>query len=279
MQRFLIAFLCVSLFGSPAAANERGTGLFVDLEPVAETGITGTDGQPLDLCHTTDDIRLLGITLLSNITGYALSGDNCEGEITRSLSPDDIAAAQEMGLIDQGLPIVAKNDVRRNLTNYGLWIAIVMGLVAVIIRRIKALLGYDLRGPIRRKTTQRILSAMCHAGQRDGIVDSKEIALIRKAAQRLTRRSIRTAEIVKIADHSKDDLDDQDFINFGRGLRDGEKDVMMQGVFYVTLASGRLLPAEHEFLTRLAYGIGMPGEDFRRVMNVALGDLDRYPPR
>ena len=70
----------------------------------------------------------------------------------------------------------------------------------------------------------------------------------------------------------------QDYIDFGKVLRDSEKDTMMQGAFYVALSKGRVLPAEYEFITELAHGIGMPGEDFRRVMNLALNDLDLYPP-
>lgn len=278
MTRFSIVFLLGMIFSAPAHAFGNGTGLFEDLEFVTGTNAAVSGNAELALCHTTDDIRLLGYTLLSNITGYALATENCDGEVTRRLNTNDIRAAKTTGLIPDTVPLVAKNDVRRNLTNYGLWIAIILGLVAVIIRRVKALLGYDLRGPIRRMTTQRIISAMCHVGQCDGIIDSREIALIRKTAQRLTRRSIRSADIVKSADKTKDKLTEADFIAFGRGLRDGEKDLMMRGVFYVALASGRLYPAEYDFLTGLAHGIGMPGEDFRRVMNIALGDLDLYPP-
>ena len=278
MTRFSIVFFLSMIFSAPAHAFGNGSGYFEDLEFVTGTNAAVSGQADLALCHTTDDIRLLGYTLLSNITGYALATDNCEGDITRRLSIADVGTAKASGLIPEDVPLVAKNDVRRNLTNYGLWLAIILGLVAVIIRRVKSLLGYDLRGPLRRMTTQKIVSAMCHVGQCDGIIDSREIALIRKTAQRLTRRAIRTTDIVKAADKTKDKLSEEDFIAFGRGLRDGEKDVMMQGVFYVALASGRLYPAEYDFLTGLAHGIGMPGEDFRRVMNLALGDLDLYPP-
>ena len=74
------------------------------------------------------------------------------------------------------------------------------------------------------------------------------------------------------------DLTPQDYLDFGKGLRDSEKDVMMRGVFYVTLSSGRILPTEYNFLSELAHGIGMPGEDFRRVMNQAMADIEVYQP-
>ncbi|SFR98834.1 TerB family tellurite resistance protein [Yoonia litorea] len=279
MTRFSLVFVLGLMLGAPAHAFGEDTGQFTDYEFVAPTDVA-TPGRPaLALCYETDDLRFYGVTLLSNITGYVLATENCAGEPVRSLSPADVRAAQNAGLINPDLPAIAKNDVRRNLTNYGVWAAVILGLVAVIIRRVKALLGYDLRGPMRRKTTQRILYAMCHAGHRDGVIEGKEITLIRRTAQRLTRRSISTSQVVKAADKTGGPLGDADYIDMGRGLRDGEKDVLMRAVFYVTLASGRLLPREHEFLTRLAYGLGIPGEDFRRVMNLALSDLDRYPPR
>lgn len=277
MTRFLIVLILGIFISAPLHAFGAGTGLFEDLEYVSDTDAAGPGREDLSLCYTTNDIRFLGFTIFSNITGYALATDACNGAISRRLGPDDIRNAQAEGVIDSTLPLVARNDVQRNLTNYGIWIAVILGLVAVILRRVKALLGYDLRGPLRRKTTQRIISAMCHAGQCDSIIDSQEIALIRRAAQRLTRRAIRTADVVKAADKTKEKLTEQDYVNFGIGLRDGEKDVMMQAVFFVTLYSGRLNHTEYDFLTSLAHGIGMPGEDFRRVMNVALGDLDLYP--
>jgi uncharacterized membrane protein YebE (DUF533 family) len=151
-------------------------------------------------------------------------------------------------------------------------------LIAVIIRRLKSLLGKDLRAPMRKKAADRILKAMCHAGNCDGIVSSNEIVMIGDTAERLTRRDIKPTDVIHIADSIKSALSPQDFLDFGKGLRDSEIDDMMRAVFYVTLASGRLLPAEYEFLTDLAYGVGMPGEDFRRVINQALADLDTFPP-
>lgn len=279
MPRFLVAFFVGFLLASPASAFGESTGLFEDFEFVDTTTIEAAGESGIALCYTTNDIRFLGYTIFSDISGYALVGDACEGEVARRLTPADMQELRDTGQIDASIPLIAANDLARNLTNYGFWIAVILGLVAVIIRRVKSLLGYDLRGPLRRKTTQRIIKALCHAAQCDGVIDSHDIALIRKTAARLTRRALRAADIVKVADKIDGKLTPQDFIALGNGLRDGEKDVMMQAVFYLTLQNGRLLPTEYEFLVRLAHGIGMPGEDFRRVMNVALGDLDLYPPR
>lgn len=279
MSRFLVALFVALLLASPTRVFAQGTGLFEDFEFVGTTTIEAAGESGSALCYSTNDIRFLGYTIFSDVTGYALVGETCEGEVARRLTPADMQQLRDSGQIDPSIPLIARNSLERNLTNYGVWAAVILGLIAVIMRRVKSLLGYDLRGPLRRKTTQRIIKALCHAGQCDGIIDSHDIALIRRTAARLTRRTLRTADVVKVADKIGNKMAPQDYIDLGSGLRDGEKDVMMQAVFYLTLQNGRLLPAEYEFLVRLAHGIGMPGEDFRRVMNLALGDLDLYPPR
>lgn len=277
MMRTLMALMLSLLMSGPAHAQAAGSGIFDDLEFVADTRIPGPLGSTLALCYTTRDFRLFGYTISSNVTGYALASDACTKRADRPFSPEQMQTAQQLNLIDASLSPVAENRLERVLRNVGIWLAITLGMVAVIIRRIKSLLGMDLRGPMRKKAHARILAAMCHAGLSDGPIDAKELSLIRRASQRLTRRSVKVNDVNRIANQLNPALTDQDYINLGRGLRDSEKDVMMQGVFFVTIANGRVLPAEYVFITKLAHGIGMPGEDFRRVMNLAIADLDQYP--
>lgn len=278
MFRFVIPFLLAAFFSSPAHALTADTGMFDGLEFAAGTQIEGTQGGTLSLCHKTRDLRILGFTVSRHIVGYALANNDCTRGTVRALNKVQMESAQSFGLIDPDLPSEPVNDLETMLRNSAIWVAISLGLVAVIIRRTKSLFGVDLRRPMRRKASKRILEVMCYVGKCDGIVASKEIALISRTAQRYTRRTVKPSEVIRITDHISMDLTPQDFIDFGKGLRDSEKDVLMQGAFYVALASGRLLPAEHDFLTKLAYGTGMPGEDFRRVMNKTLLDLDLNPP-
>ncbi len=278
MKRFIAAFLTSALMSGPALAFTADSGLFSGLEYVADTKITAPNGEPLALCHQTRDLRILGYTISSDIVGYALAVDNCSGAAERPFSPQQMETAQSLNLIDRDLPSEARNSLQRTIQNYGIWVALFLALFAVILRRIKSLMGLDPSSPMRKKAKQRIVTAMCYMGKCDGVVASSEIALITQAASRLTRQEISSNEVVRISDHIDMDLTMQDYIDFGKGLRDSEKDAMMRGVFFVGLASGRIIPPEYEFLTNLAHGIGMPGEDFRRVMNLALEDLDIYQP-
>jgi hypothetical protein len=278
MKRFIAVFLLSVLVTSPAQAFTADSGMFDDLEFVSDTSITAPGGKTLSLCYQTRDLRVLGYTLSSDIRGYVLAVDKCVGQAERPFSQQQMETAQSLNLIDASLPSVAQNSLQRNIQNYGIWIAICLALVAVILRRLKSLMGLDPTSPMRKKAAQRILTAMCYTGKCDGIVASNEITTITKAASRLTRQKIQSTEVVRISDHIDMDLTPQDFLDFGKGLRDSEKDTMMRGAFIVALASGRIIPSEYEFLSNLAHGIGMPGEDFRRMMNAALSDLDLYPP-
>lgn len=278
MMRLISLFLLSFLFSTPAAAFTEGTGYFTDLEFVSETDIPGQDGQMLSLCHVTNDFQIANFTILSTITSYGLSSDGCREQLDRIFSSEQLETAQSLNLVSARIPAVARNDLERNLRNYGIWAAMALGMIAIIIRRIKSLLRYDLRAPMRKKAADRLLKVMCYVGKCDGMVASNEIALIRTTASRLSRRRYQSADVIRITDKISMKLSAQDFIDFGRGLRDHEKDEMMRGAFFVAVASGRMMQSEHDFLTQLAHGIGMPAEDFRRVMNNALMDLDIFPP-
>lgn len=278
MTRLILPFLFAVLLSGPAHAITEDSGLFDELDYIGDTNLVGSDGEFLALCYETSDFKVFGLSISSNVEGYGLSSDRC-ATLDQQLTTVQMEAAQSFNLIDPSLPAEPANSLQRNLGNAAIWFVIAVGMVWVIFRRTKSLLGFDVRRPMRRKASDRILGVMCYVGSCDGIVESHEIALICQTAQRLTRRSYKPAEVIHISDHVDLNLSLQDYINFGKGLWDSEKDVMMRAVFYIALASGRVLPSEHQFLKGLAMGIGMPGEDFRRVMNIAFSDLDRYPPK
>lgn len=275
MKKLFYALLLVILPLNPALAQTGETGLIDELEFVAPTRIPGPDQGDMTLCHLTRSFRVLGYALTTEVRGYVLSQDNC-ATVDRNFSSDQLATAQSLNLISPAVPAEARNSLQQNLQFYGLFAAIALAVLAVIWRRAKSLLGYDRSGPMRKKAAQRILSAMCHTAKCDGLVGSVELKLIGRTAQRMTGRAYPTAEIIRVADHANLDLTPDDYIAFGKGLRDREKDTMMQAALLVAMADGRMLKSEYEFVTELAHGLGIPGEDFRRVMNAALADLAEH---
>lgn len=274
MKLVFLAGLIWIGFTAPAQAFVGASGYFDGLTYLGETRIPGPAETPLALCHTTYEFRVLDVTLTRQITGFALSSDGCASVVDRLITAEQLSTAQSLGLIDSDIATLGDTKLRRKLLTYGFWAAIGLALVAVMIRRVKSLLGYDPSAPMRKKAAARVLSAMCHVGKCDGIVASAEVALIGDLIQRLTGRSYPASEIMRLADQIDLNLQPADYIAFGKGLRDREKDIMMRGVLSVAIASGRIFPAEYEFATTLAHGLGMPGEDFRRVLDLAIADMN-----
>ncbi|MEJ6404958.1 TerB family tellurite resistance protein [Yoonia sp. 2307UL14-13] len=253
-----------------------------DLEFVAPTKIPSDNDGFMSLCYRTRGIQIWGYQLTADIQGYVLASDGCRGTAgaeMRPFSTEQMITAQStpLNLIDPSIPAEAANDLDRNLRNYGFPIAFALILVAIIINRLRSLLSLNPNAPMRKKAANRILTALCHAAKCDGLVSSREIKLIGRTMQRMTKQNYAANEIMRISDRAKLNLSLQDYINFGKGLRDREKDMMLQGVLYITMAGDRMLPAEYEFVTSLAHGLGMPAEDFRRVLYQAFEDKEINP--
>ena len=278
------AFLVAGLAG-PASAQSfyddwpLGVSQFVveDLEFVAPTQMMDADGAPMALCYQTRGYQILGYDITNDITGYALAADDCNGQKIKDISPAEIETAQGLGFIDPSIPTVAQNSLERNLRTYGVLSVVALVLLFFISSLLRALLGLNPNAPMRKKAAGKVLNAMCLAAKCDGLVSAQESKFIAETVTRLTKHTYSENEIMRIADRVHVNLTEQDFIEFGRGLRDREKDVMLKGVLYTTMAGDRMLPIEYEFATNLAHGLGIPAEDFRRVMYDALSEHDRAP--
>jgi hypothetical protein len=248
-----------------------------DLEFVAPTEIpSGNDGL-MSLCYRARGVQLFGFPLTDDVLGYVLASDECTGSEIREFSADQMETAQSLQLIDVSIPSVAHNSFERNVRTYGVLTVVVLFLSIVILKKLKSLLRLNADAPMRKKAANRILSALCHAAKCDGLVSSREARLIRRTMQRLARRDYSQAEIMRLSDRVHINLNSQDYINFGKGLRDREKDTMLLGVLYITMAGDRMLPVEYEFATSLAHGLGIPAEDFRRVLYEAFADREANP--
>ncbi|PUB16405.1 TerB family tellurite resistance protein [Yoonia sediminilitoris] len=241
----------------------------------------GENGR-MSLCYLTRGIEIFGYSVTKDVQSYVLASDGCAGTADAEIRPfdsDQMMAAQSatLNLIDANIPPVAKNDMRRNIETYGLLAGVALLMLAIIIKRLKSLLGISRQGPLRKKAAHALLLALCHAAKCDGLVASKEISMIGKTMKRLAQRNYSTAEIMRISDRVHINLSTEDYINFGKGLRDREKDLMLKGVLYVTMAGDRMLPAEYTFVSELAHGLGIPAEDFRRVMYDAFAEKEANP--
>jgi len=270
--KILLAAFFMGIWSStPAHAHVGDTGFFNDLTFVAQTRIAGPAQHDLALCHTTYDFRLLGLAVTRQITGFALSIDRCQSLPGLPLTTDEFLTAQSLGLIDASVPLPDQSGWQSWLHQYGLWAAVGLAMFAVVIRRMKALLGIAQASQLRKRAAKRILAAMCHVSKCDGVVTAAEIALIADTAQRLTGRVFSVSEISHLVEQA-DPV--RDHVAYGHGLRDHEKDLMLRGVLSIAIASGRIFPEAYEFAISLAHGLGIPAKDFRRVLRLAISDMN-----
>jgi len=280
MKNFIAILLMIFGIAGPANALSLDdlrsfsvSDLFSEgIEFVAETQISGPNDDFMSLCYQTREIDFFGFALASNIQGYVLANDLCTGDVIRPFSEAQLISAQSFGQIDPGIPAIAVNSPERLLRSYGIFIIIKLAMIFVILRRLKSLFRFGPNAPMRKKAANKVLSAVCHVAKCDGFVSSEEVEMIAETMERLTNHTYKPAEIIRLSEQVDLNLTPQDYTHFGKGLRDTEKDIMLRSVLYIAMASDRLQPAEYEFATELANGLGMPAEDFRRVLNIALAD-------
>ncbi len=285
MKNPIVVLLVLLVFGTPATAFTLDDlwayspveFAVTDLEFVAPTDIPSESEGMMSLCYRTRGVDVFGYSITDDVVGYVLANEACAGSEIREFSTDQMETAQSLELIDPSIPSVAHNSFERNLRTYGVLIVVSLFLIIVIFKRLKSLLGLNADAPMRKKAANRILSALCHAAKCDGLVSSREVRLIGRIMKRLARRDYAAADIMRLSDRVHVNLSQQDYIDFGKGLRDREKDTMLLGVLYITMAGDRMLPAEYEFATDLAHGLGIPAEDFRRVLYEAFADREANP--
>ena len=155
---------------------------------------------------------------------------------------------------------------------YWAW-AVIVGLVALI--------GIKLRRKTARKTARQdlmgeaspaaiaILDAMCHAAKADGYVSPSELMEIAEAAQRMIGEKIDPQRVVEMAKLAESNLTDQDFKRLVAGRTENEKEVMMRGVLFVSVADGKLDSKEQHFVSKLAGVMKMPSKKIQML----LGDV------
>lgn len=285
MRLFFSALLfCLGLTGSAQALTWDDIRSFsldplvvTEFEFVATTQIPSQSDGMMALCYLTRGAKFGDFPITNTIIDYVLVSENCTGTEVRPFSTDQMITAQSLNLIDPSIPTTAQNSFDRTVRSYGILIVLGLLMLLVVFRRIRSLLGLRRGSPLRRKAANRVLSALCHAAKCDGLVTSREVAVIARTMARLTKRHYNPKDIMRLADRVHVNLTFEDYAAFGKRLRDREKEVMLQGVFYITMEGDRMLPIEYQFVTDLAHALGIPAEDFRRILYLAFDDREANP--
>jgi tellurite resistance protein len=153
----------------------------------------------------------------------------------------------------------------------GLWLLIVL-LFAFVVFALSPRLRF---GRMRRGVAQRILRVMAHVAQCDGPAAPQDIALILDTARRLTGQRLRGSDVLRLMRQLDPEMTEADYLALGLGLRDQDKEVMLQAALTIAMSSGRIYPGAYHFVIALAQGLGIPGADFRRIMQKTIAEMNQ----
>jgi tellurite resistance protein len=266
----LLMALAIHTFGTQEAEARRGgSGYTEKLEFVMMTTAPGQNGEPLALCVLVRTQNVMFIDLWRTQKGYALAENRCDVERFIPVDADLLALLKR----DAGVPseVPEEPQVKTGLA-VPIWAwAVLAGIVTLI--------GLKLRRKAARKAERQILmgeaspaaiailDAMCHAAKADGNVSPSELVEIANAAQQMTGETIDPQRVVEMAKLAEENLTDQDYKRFVAGRSEEEKEVMMRGVLFVSVADGKLDNKEQHFVGKLAGVMKMPSERIHELLN------------
>ena len=264
-----LAFL--TLF-SAAEAQQSVVTMERNQQFLTETAMIGTDG-PLSLCLQQRTLTAFDVPIASEATGYSLSDNRCAEPNGVSLEAANLGIAQEQGLIPANVPALPAGSIETDLLLIALITVVALATFAVIWRRVKSLLGYDLNPPMRKKAAQKLLAVLVLAASAARMLRSSDITFIADTTRRLTRRPCDPAHVSTMVDklHIKPIPAD----TLAKGLRDAEKEEIMFGALFVCFSEGQLAQKEYDYLIGLARAFGIPGQEFRTLVREATDEVNR----
>lgn len=199
----LFSTLAFGLFLTANAAQARGSiGQWGnDLHHVADTQIPSlTDpNRSIAVCHLVNYMHVLFVPVYTQIEGYALSNDGCEGEMYRDLSSENLADLQASGLVDPALPASPRLTLKALIWGHA-WI-----IVAVVAALFKLAIWWRSR-PTHRGASKaqpdtlaiHSLVAMSQVALADGSIDDREIRQISSILTRLTGRGYSVEQVADL---------------------------------------------------------------------------------
>lgn len=270
MRSFFTAVLaaaCLVSLPDPAEAR-RGGSEYQELLFVADTKIV-EEGVPFSLCHLVNSRSAFGISFFRGVETYALAENKCDTTAYYLMSPEDIAEAKALGMIDANVPNEPKLATSDMVMGHIGWLLVLGVLVyAGVTANNSRKRRQERQGMMGEASPAAIavLDAMCHAAKADGHIDSSEVAAIADAAERMTGEKFDPNQVAKMAKMAEDKPSDKDFKRLVKGRTAPEFDVMMRGVLMVVAADGRLADAEQQFVGELAQAMKMSGDQVQTIL-------------
>lgn len=266
----LAAAITITFWNSDQAEARRGGGWGTSESSsfVAETTITAADGQLLSLCHLTKKTHILFAGIWRSSIGYVLADNRCDTDGYYKVKPGFLAAAKLNGELAAEIPdqpSMSSNEIISGFWGLGAIAAlIIFGLVSAKKRKARAdLRSSEMTGA--SPTAIKILDAMCHVAKADGRLNAGEIAMMADLSQQMTGTAFDSDRIRRMYDLAEAKLTSAQYKNFGKGLADGDKRMVMKAVLMMAGSDGNIDKKEMEFVQKLATGLKIGSNEVKAI--------------
>jgi len=266
----LAAAITITFWTSDQAEARRGAawGSSESSSFVAETTITAADGQLLSLCHLTKKTHILFAGIWRSSIGYVLADNRCDTDGYYKVKPGFLAAAKLNGELAAEIPdqpSMSSNEIISGFWGLGAIAAlIIFGLVSAKKRKARAdLRSSEMTGA--SPTAIKILDAMCHVAKADGRLNAGEIAMMADLSQQMTGTAFDSDRIRRMYDLAEAKLTPAQYKNFGKGLADGDKRMVMKAVLMMAGSDGNIDKKEMEFVQKLAAGLKIGSNEVKAI--------------
>lgn len=274
-----VAAAATALFFTASSA-EAGVpyGYFEEMTFVSETGVYSSTGTPnLALCRISTKYHLGYVGFWRNEVGYVLSDSECLEDGFYRLSTEDMAAYQETGLISAQVPTVAALTSKDIASGFAGTFLLVL---ALFFKGTIELREFFSRRRRKGSSTAAVntLAAMCHIAKADGEIDPAEVEMIAAVVFEKTGRQFSIQQIAQMIEMTEDNLDPEDYVGFGDGLNEEERERLLEAALIVAVADGEIHTAEHSLMMNLARGLNIPAAKFRKTLQSVADELAGLSP-
>ncbi len=263
-----------------ASAAEAGVpyGYYEEMTFVSETGVYSSAGNPnLSLCRISTKYHFGYIGFWRNEAAYVLSDSQCFEDGFYHISPEDMAAYQQTGLIPADIPTTAALSTKEIASGFSGTFLLVLALFFKGTIELREFMTRRRRSgsPTAAVNT---LAAMCHIAKADGEIDPAEVEMIGAVLFEKTGRQFSIKQIAQMIEMTEDHLNPEDYAGFGEGLSEAERERLLEAALIVAVADGEIHAAEHSLMMNLARGMNIPAAKFRKTLQNVAEELAGITP-
>lgn len=268
MKRFALIGLTAAIFALSTTKAEARVGWTEDLDFVAETTIPG-----LSLCHLVKHRTVLFMNVTTESLSYAMAENKCEDDSYYLVGRAELIMAKREGVIPANIPddpSITRAQAGRNYLIYGVG---ALAVLAFIVAKLGSLFGRRRNKKTGNDTVVRMLAAMCHVAKADGQIAQGEVATIIQTIHRITGQTLSVDQVTHMIQSSEVSMDLGDLRALGNGLNARDRAKVLEAAMSVAVADGEIAAQEFNYITDLARGLEIKGDEFRIMLRQIAGNM------